>query len=35
MEENMDKMIDYLLAFFPLFYMELVNPERVEGKVTP
>ena len=33
MEENMDKMIDYLLAFFPLFYMELVNPKELRERL--
>lgn len=33
LEENMDKMIDYLLAFFPLFYMELVNPKELRERL--
>jgi len=33
MEENIDKMIDYLLAFFPLFYMELVNPKELRERL--
>lgn len=33
MEEKMDEMLDYLLAFFPLFYIEIVNPKELKEKL--
>ncbi len=29
----MDEMLDYLLAFFPLFYIEIVNPKELKEKL--